>query len=65
MALDIRRVCTERNVTMRRMATEAQVNVSTLSRVSRGLVPELPVLVYAKICHWMGISLDKYIEVGE
>lgn len=45
---------------LRTAAKKAGVSVSTLCRVENGKIPDL--MTYAKVCAWLGISMDKHIK---
>lgn len=43
---------------LRSIAPELGISAPNLSRLLNGKTPNL--LTYAKICHWMGVSMNKY-----
>ncbi len=48
---------------LRALSKKVKVSPATLSRVERGKLLDLE--TYAKLCKWMGVSLDTYFTSGK
>lgn len=50
----------EHGMDLRKLAGETDVSHSTLGRVENKGIPDL--LTFAKLCKWLGKSMDSYIK---
>lgn len=59
MSEDLRQKLWEQRMTLDEARKKIKVSKPTLSRVQNGHQPEL--ITYAKVCKFLGVSLDYYI----
>lgn len=50
----------EKNIELKIAATEIGTSAATLSRLENEKIPD--VMTYAKICKWLGVSMDTFIS---
>jgi transcriptional regulator with XRE-family HTH domain len=50
----------ERQIDLNKLAGETNVSIPTLSRLEHGKMPDT--LTFAKVCKWLGKSMDSYIK---
>lgn len=46
---------------VRSLAKKIGTSASTISRAENGCLPEID--TYAKLCHWIGRSMDEFLKV--